>query len=78
MPLRRTKKRPAPVVSKRLRHTMVSRPVAYAVPPELRHLSRDELRVMIRAGEADVLPFCDARGRAVVVSRWPDTWGNCP
>lgn len=47
---------------------MTLKATRYVIPAELAGLSPDEIRTMIRAGKADVLPFVDEQGRAVIVT----------
>jgi thiamine monophosphate kinase len=46
----------------------VAKPVRYKIPATLATLSAAEIRNLIRTGAADILPFPDEQGRAVIVA----------
>lgn len=39
----------------------------YKLPRSIAHLPLETIRQMIRDGKADILPFRDSKGRAVVI-----------
>lgn len=42
-------------------------PMRYKIPAKLAALSPARIRSLIRSGKADILPFRDDQGRAVIV-----------